>query len=99
MSEEDNCESKEDQSPGIFSWRELITSDTEGSAKFYSDLLGWTKETMDMGGGNAYTMFMNGDQPVAGMIQLTLENRIASFWPRQGRKPSPINVPTFYDSS
>jgi len=32
MSEENDCESKEDKSPGIFSWRELITSDTEGSA-------------------------------------------------------------------
>lgn len=69
MSEENDCESKEDQSPGIFSWRELITNDTEGSAKFYSELLGWTKDTMDMGGGNSYTMFMNGDRPVAGMIQ------------------------------
>jgi predicted enzyme related to lactoylglutathione lyase len=70
MSEEnDNDNSGEDKSPGIFSWRELITQDTAGSAKFYTDLLGWTTDTMDMGGGNTYTMFMNGERPVAGMVQ------------------------------
>lgn len=61
--------SEEDQSPGIFSWRELLTQDAEASAAFYTGLLGWTTSSMDMGGGNTYTMFMQGDRPVAGMVQ------------------------------
>ena len=43
----DNC-SAEDKTPGIFSWRELITQDLEGSTKFYTDLLGWATDAMEM---------------------------------------------------
>lgn len=32
-------------------------------------MFGWTTSSMDMGGGNTYTMFMNGEKPVAGMVQ------------------------------
>lgn len=67
MSEED-C-SGEDKTPGIFSWRELVTRDLEGSTKFYTDLLGWTTDTMEMPGGMDYTMFMAGERPVAGMMK------------------------------
>ena len=70
MSEENDCSnSGEDKTPGIFSWRELITQDPEGSAKFYTELLGWKKESMDMGGGMTYDMFMAGERPVAGMMK------------------------------
>lgn len=68
MSEE-KCNTEEDKTPGIFSWRELMTQDTAESSKFYTDLLGWTKETMPMPDGSDYTMFMNGNMPVAGMIK------------------------------
>ncbi len=68
MSEDNTCDNAEDQSTGIFSWHELHSADTDGSAKFYTQLLGWTTNSMDMGGGNIYTMFMNGERPVAGMI-------------------------------
>ncbi len=71
MSEEkDDCEnSEEDRTPGIFSWRELMTQDVEGSTKFYTDLLGWSVNSMDMGGGMNYDMFMQGERPIAGMIK------------------------------
>jgi len=71
MSEEkDDCEnSGEDRTPGIFSWRELMTQDVEGSTKFYTDLLGWSVNSMDMGGGMNYDMFMQGERPIAGMIK------------------------------
>lgn len=66
---ENDCESSaEDKTPGIFSWRELVTQDPEGSTKFYTNLFGWTTMTMPMPGGD-YTMFMNNDQPVAGMVK------------------------------
>lgn len=68
MSEECNT-SAEDKTPGIFSWRELVTQDPEGSSKFYTDLLGWTTNTMPMPGGMDYTMFMSGDRPAAGMMK------------------------------
>lgn len=67
MSEE-NC-TAEDKTPGIFSWRELVTQNLEGSTKFYTDLFGWTTTTMEMPGGINYTMFMAGERPVAGMIK------------------------------
>ncbi|MGI9240301.1 MAG: VOC family protein [Verrucomicrobiales bacterium] len=69
MSEEN---SKEDKTPGKICWHELITKDTEGSKAFYSALFGWTIEEMDMGP-MKYTMFKNGDDPQAGMIQITDE--------------------------
>ncbi len=68
MSEKD-CSTEEDRTPGIFSWRELVTQDLEGSSKFYTDLFGWTKETMEMPGGMEYTMFNLGERPVAGMVK------------------------------
>lgn len=69
MSEENECDQTEDKTPGIFSWRELVTQDTDASNKFYSELFGWSLESMDMGGGNMYHMFMAGDRPVAGMVK------------------------------
>jgi predicted enzyme related to lactoylglutathione lyase len=50
--------------PGAVTWNELITTDP-GVTKFYSDLLGLTTSTMDMGGGS-YTMFEAGGQAVGG---------------------------------
>ena len=81
MSEENDCDSKDDKSPGIFSWQELLTQDPEGSAKFYTGLLGWTTDSMDMGGGHIYTMFMNGDRPVGGMVKPPAEaGEVPTFW-------------------
>ncbi|MEM1083557.1 MAG: VOC family protein [Verrucomicrobiota bacterium] len=68
MSDND-CSNEEDRTPGIFSWRELATKDPEGSKKFYTDLLGWNTMDMPMPNGD-YTMFMNGESPVAGLMQL-----------------------------
>lgn len=81
MSENNNECNKSDceQTPGTFSWREMVTQDVEGSKKFYTDLLGWTVDTMDMGGGNSYNMFMQGDHPVAGMMKSPKED-VPSMW-------------------
>ena len=69
MSEDKECNKEEDTSPGIFSWRELFSGDPVASQKFYTELLGWTVETMPMPSGD-YTMFMNDGQPVAGLNPL-----------------------------
>lgn len=75
MSEIEECSSsEEDRTPGIFSWREMITQDVEGSKKFYTELLGWNTHSMDMGGGMQYEMFMQGERPVAGMVKSPKED-------------------------
>jgi predicted enzyme related to lactoylglutathione lyase len=53
--------------PGTVSWNELITSDP-GDVKFYTDLLGLTTSTMDMGGGQEYTIFEADGQQVGGSM-------------------------------
>ncbi len=47
-----------------FCWHGLNTSDPEGAAAFYPEVLGWKTETMDMGGEKA-TMFAAGGVPLA----------------------------------
>ncbi len=81
MSEEENdCEnSGEDRTPGIFSWRELLTQDVEGSTKFYTDLLGWTVDSMEVGNGMTYDMFMQGPRPIAGMLKPPSEE-VPNMW-------------------
>jgi len=61
-----------DKTPGIFSWNELMTRDSDASSKFYTALFGWTSEDMDMGG-FTYTMFKTGGRAVGGMIVLPPE--------------------------
>ena len=81
MSEENNdCEnSAEDKSPGIFIWREMITQDVDGSTKFYTELFGWTVDSMEMGPGMKYDMFMQGERPVAGMMKSPKEDAPTSW--------------------
>jgi predicted enzyme related to lactoylglutathione lyase len=52
--------------PGTLNWNELLTSDP-GVTRFYSDVLGMTPNTMDMGIG-PYTMFEVDGQPVGGTM-------------------------------
>ena len=65
--------SEEVKAPGLFSWNELVTPDVEAAKAFYSGLFGWSCEEMDMGEGNTYHFFKKGDQPAAGMVQLSPE--------------------------
>lgn len=58
--------------PGNCGWNELLTTDTNKAGAFYADLFQWKLETKDFNG-TAYTSFMNGDQPVGGMMELTKE--------------------------
>lgn len=54
---------------GEFCWNELMTGDTKKAQEFYSGLFGWTTQTHDMGD-MTYTMFMNGDKGLGGMMQI-----------------------------
>ena len=54
--------------PGKFVWAELFTNDSAAATKFYSGVFGWTAVAFDQHGA-AYTVFSNGDHPVAGLRQ------------------------------
>jgi predicted enzyme related to lactoylglutathione lyase len=55
---------------GAPSWFETLTTDAGRATTFYSGLFGWTPETMRSAGTN-YTVFKQGNVPVAGMLQIT----------------------------
>jgi uncharacterized protein len=59
---------------GTFGWDELWTTDRKKAAAFYTGLFGWkTKEgDMTMAGG-PYTEWINGDQSIGGMMEITPE--------------------------
>jgi uncharacterized protein len=48
-------------------WNELIVGDSAAVTSFYSDVLGWTNYSMDMGTG-PYTMFKNELNEVGGLM-------------------------------
>lgn len=53
--------------PGAPCWNELMTRDTQQAAEFYTQLFGWAKQELDMGG-TPYTMFLQDGAPVGGML-------------------------------
>lgn len=54
------------QTPGAFSWSELMTSDPEAASTFYQNVFGWSLESMQMPEGKYLIGSLN-RQPVAGM--------------------------------
>lgn len=61
-------ESNTPKTPGTFVWNELVTRDQEASKDFYTKLFGWTSQDMPMPDGSTYTMFMQGEEMVAGCV-------------------------------
>ena len=59
--------------PGALVWNELLTKDVERAGTFYAGLFGWTGTVMPNPAGGDYTVFMNGEEPRAGMLELTPE--------------------------
>jgi predicted enzyme related to lactoylglutathione lyase len=53
--------------PSDFFWYDLVTTDTQAAAKFYSEVVGWTHEDMSQPG-NAYGIVKVGDVGVAGLM-------------------------------
>ncbi len=54
---------------GTLCWMELNTRDTDAARTFYKGLFGWSAEGKSFGGGT-YTIFSNGERPVAGMMDM-----------------------------
>ncbi|NNG03749.1 MAG: VOC family protein [Inquilinus sp.] len=55
------------QTQGAFSWCELRAADAEAAKKFYTEVLGWETEAMEMPDG-VYTVLKAGGQPVGGIM-------------------------------
>jgi predicted enzyme related to lactoylglutathione lyase len=55
--------------PGSVCWTELATRDRGAAAKFYSNLFAWQGDEQQYGE-MPYTMWMNGEAPVGGMMQM-----------------------------
>lgn len=59
-------------SVGQFVWYELLTKDLEGAKAFYPAVLGWTTQKFD-GSDSPYTMWVAGETPMGGVMQLPPE--------------------------
>ncbi|MEJ2342019.1 MAG: VOC family protein [Gemmatimonadales bacterium] len=57
---------------GRFVWYELLTSDPDAAIDFYTRLIGWSSAPFDVSG-QEYTMWMKGEVPVGGVMQLPEE--------------------------
>jgi predicted enzyme related to lactoylglutathione lyase len=64
---------------GKFTWHELMLKDEEKPVKFYTELFGWTVDSMDMGPAGTYRMFKKGDKTVAGSMKLPMAD-VPSHW-------------------
>ena len=53
---------------GAFSWAELLVDDVESAIGFYTDVIGWEIEEMDMPQGKYYVLKAGGE-PVGGIIK------------------------------
>lgn len=66
--------------PGCLTWNELLTTDAEKAARFYTALFGWETE-VDESGPLPYTTFLNRGTLSGGMLQMTEEwGSMPSHW-------------------
>jgi len=56
--------------PGAMTWNELTTRDTDGAAKFYAEVFGWTCHRMESGPETVYFEWKLNDLTVGGMLAM-----------------------------
>ncbi len=73
--------SNEKPAHGMFCWNELMTRDSDGAAKFYTELLGWKAADSGMPG-MKYTLLKVGDKDAGGMMDMPPEvpKEVSSHW-------------------
>ena len=66
---------------GMFCWNELMTRDTAGAEKFYTQLLGWKAADSGMPG-MKYTMLKVGEKDSGGMMDMppNVPKEVPSHW-------------------
>ncbi|MGF1624735.1 MAG: VOC family protein [Alphaproteobacteria bacterium] len=59
--------------PGTFMWNELLTTDVESARAFYSDVVGWTRDSVPMPGepGAQYHLWKAGEDTAGGMMAMS----------------------------
>ena len=62
---------------GHIGWSDLMSDDADKARDFYTGVLGWDADVMDVGMG-PYTVFKVGDRPVAGLMAKPPEGPAAS---------------------
>jgi len=65
------------RSRGRIYWHDVTTPDQERSGAFFSQLLGWSLKRVDAGQFGTYTLFQDGDQDVAGMMDPTTDSPLS----------------------
>lgn len=65
---------------GRFVWHDLMSTDPARSAAFFGALLGWAVRETDMGALGPYSMFVNGEQPVGGVVPFEATDGAGSHW-------------------
>lgn len=56
------------EATGSILWHDLTVSDADKVSEFYSKVIGWEKQTFDMGGYNDYVMNISGTEDTAAGI-------------------------------
>lgn len=64
---------------GHFVWFEINTHNPDQARAFYSELLGWGTQDMDMGG-TPYTMFTAGETHESGVVPMASDDPRADHW-------------------
>ncbi|MCW8330206.1 VOC family protein [Photobacterium sp. SDRW27] len=66
---------------GAFSWSELVTDDPEKAIAFYTNVIGWEVETMEMPNGQ-YHVLKAGGEPVGGIMAKPEEcgEEVPNYW-------------------
>jgi uncharacterized protein len=65
-----NQETSAGPAQGTFCWNELLTRDKNKALDFYTKLLGWSTEQMDVGELGTYTVLKTGDRGIGGIIEM-----------------------------
>jgi predicted enzyme related to lactoylglutathione lyase len=65
---------------GRFCWDELLARDVAAAKDFYTGVIGWTTEEVDMGPMGTYTLFKHSDVQCAGMLAKPQDAPGASAW-------------------
>ena len=55
---------------GRFCWYELMTTDPDATHDFYGQVAGWGTAPLDQAEVDSYVMWMNGETPIGGVMQL-----------------------------
>ncbi len=55
---------------GYFYWNELMTRDVQQTKDFYSTALGWTFQDMPMPDGSVYTLIVDGETNIGGVMSM-----------------------------